>query len=67
MRWLCRDELFSGIAVPLAVLRGHLGVHCVWSQIDITGPCNRAGVDIDASKEIRVAQWPKRARQIFAV
>ncbi len=40
---------------------------CVWRQIDITGPCNRARVDIDSSEEIDVEQRSKRARQIFAV
>ena len=62
-----RRRCASRSPLLLAVLMRHLGVHCVWRQIDVTGPCNRARVDIDASEEIHIEQRSKRARQIFAV
>jgi hypothetical protein len=45
----------------------YLGVHRIWRQVDITGPGNRAGIDIDTSEEVHVEQWPKGACQIFAI
>jgi hypothetical protein len=47
-------------------LGGNDGVHCVWSQIDLTGPGDRSGIDKGLVEERCVGERGKNAGELIA-
>jgi hypothetical protein len=47
-------------------LAGHLGVHCIGRQIDLTGPRHRATIDEDLFEKRHIRQWRQRTGQLFS-
>jgi hypothetical protein len=46
-------------------LVGDLSVHCIRGEIDLAGPSDRAVIDEDLLKKLRVQQGRERTGQLF--
>jgi hypothetical protein len=49
----------------LMMLAGYLNIHCIWRQIDLTGPRDCAAVNEDLLEESRTPQWGKGTGNLF--
>jgi hypothetical protein len=75
--WISDDErigadgLCSAVTLPwtcllwLVRLVGDLNVHCIWRQIDLTGPRDCAAVNEDLLEESRIPQRGKGTGKLF--
>jgi len=48
------------------LLGGDGCVHCVWSQVNLAGPCDRSGIDKDLVEERCVGERRKNAGELIA-